>query len=257
MDYAIDELDDGAVFRLTRPQKMNAGTRAIWAGLTETVDRLEARGARLLVITGEGDRAFCAGTDLAEAQGMELADNAAKNDRVRALFLRMSRSPLISVAALNGLAYGGGLELAMACGFRLALPHVRLSLPEVKLGVLPSYGGTQFLPTLVGSARALDLMLTGRAIDAAEAHAWGLVNAVADPTRPIVDQAVEYGRSITQFSPVAIAGIRKAVAAAGSVVNEEGLTLEGREANRAAGSEDAREGIAAFLEKRPAVFKGR
>ncbi|MDP3658631.1 enoyl-CoA hydratase/isomerase family protein [Phenylobacterium sp.] len=257
MDYRIDELADGAVFTLTRPQKLNAGTLEIWNGLEACMNALEARGARLLILTGEGDKAFCAGTDLAESAAMTRDASFAKGDRVRALLVRLSRSKLISVAAINGLAYGGGLEIAMACTFRIAAPHVRLSLPEVKLGVLPAYGGTQFLPALVGRARALDLMLSGRPIGAEEGLAWGLVNKIADAATPLVDQALDYARTITQFSPVAIDGIRHCVEASGSTVEEAGLKLESQEVRRVGVSDDAREGVAAFLEKRKAVFSGR
>ncbi|MGE0151369.1 MAG: enoyl-CoA hydratase/isomerase family protein [Reyranellaceae bacterium] len=257
MDFQIEKLEEGAVFRLTRPAKLNAITKAILTGLSDCIDALERERARFLVVTGEGERAFCAGTDLGESAGLSEPDRVAKNDGARALFVRLSQSPLLSVAAVNGLAYGGGLELAMACTLRLAAPHAKFSLPEVKLGVLPAYGGTQFLPALVGKARALEMMLTGEPVDAREALVMGLVNRIAAADTPLLDQAVAYARSVTRFSPVAIAGIRRAVDAAGDSVTQEGLLAEQREMAIALASEDAKEGVAAFLEKRAAKFKGR
>lgn len=257
MDYVVERLHDGAIFRLTRPAKLNSITKSILDGLMQCLDALEAANARFVVVTGEGDRAFCAGTDLGESAGLTPEDRVAKNDRARALMVRLSRSSLFSVAAINGLAYGGGLELAMGCTVRLAVPHAKFALPEVKLGVLPAYGGTQFLPALIGQARALDMMLTGEPVDAQQALGMGLINRIADADRPLVEQALDYARSVAKFSPVAVAGIRRAVAAAGSTVTAEGLEAERHEMGIALASEDAKEGVAAFLEKRPAKFKGR
>lgn len=257
MDFTIEKLDGGAVFRLTRPAKLNAITKAILKGLAGCIDELERNKARFLVITAEGERAFCAGTDLGESAGLSEQDRTAKNDGARALFVRLSKSPLLSVAAINGLAYGGGLELAMACTFRISAAHAKFSLPEVKLGVLPAYGGTQFLPAIVGKARALDMMLTGEPVDAQQALAMGLITRIASSEAPLLEQAIAYARSITRFSPIAIAGIRRAIEAAGESVTEEGLRAEQREMAIALASEDAKEGVAAFLEKRPAKFKGK
>ncbi len=254
-DFRIDPLPDGAVFRLTRPAKLNAITRPILLGLAACLDDLEARGMRLLVITGEGDRAFCAGTDLAETQEMSAAARLDKSAMARDLFARLSRSSLISVAAVNGLAFGGGLELAMACTFRVAAPHVSVSLPEIKLGLLPAYGGTQFLAALVGSARALDLMLTGRRVGAEEALTMGLLSRVVAPEEDVLARALALGREVTQFSGQAIDGIRRCVAGAGAQVTDAGLAAEDRVVREVFVTENAREGVAAFLEKRAPVFR--
>jgi enoyl-CoA hydratase len=254
-DFRIDPLPDGAVFRLTRPAKLNAITRPILLGLAACLDDLEARGMRLLVVTGEGERAFCAGTDLAETQEMSAAARLDKSAMARDLFARLSRSSLISVAAVNGLAFGGGLELAMACTFRVAAPHASVSLPEIKLGLLPAYGGTQFLAALVGSARALDLMLTGRRLDAEEALAMGLLSRVVAPEEDVLARALALGREVTQFSGQAIDGIRRCVAAAGAQVTDAGLAAEDRVVRDVFVTENAREGVAAFLEKRAPVFR--
>jgi enoyl-CoA hydratase len=136
------------VFRIERPAKLNALTRPVLDGLAGCIDSLESQRLPLLVITGRDDRAFCAGTDLSELQGLTAEQRSAKTSMARALLVRLSRSRLITVAAMNGLAYGGGLELAMACLLRIAAQHVKMSLSEIKLGLLPAYAGTQFAEKL-------------------------------------------------------------------------------------------------------------
>src|SRR5664279_2975309 len=202
---------------------MNALTKAVWTGLTDLMADLEQRKAKYLVITGEGGRAFSAGTDLNEAQLFDAEQRDQKNDYVRALLFRLSQSELITVAALNGLAFGGGLELAMACSARLAVSTARLSMPEVKLGVLPTYGGTQFLVALTGAARARELMLSGRAISAQEGLMFGLITQIAVDDSRLIEEAIAYATSLSNLSPVAIAAIRRCVAAAGPDVTEQGL----------------------------------
>jgi enoyl-CoA hydratase len=254
--FGVLDIDEGAVFTIERPSKLNALTKPVLEGLSACIDTLEARGARLLVVTGRGDRAFCAGTDLAELQGMSGEARMAKTAMARDLLVRLSRSRLVSVAAINGLAYGGGLELAMACTLRIAAPHVTVSLPEIKLGLLPAYAGTQFLPALVGQARALEMMLTGRPVPAVEALSIGLVHRIAGTDAPLLDQALAFGREVVRHSPRAIDAIRACVDAAGPVVTDAGLGIED-EVRATFDGPDAREGVAAFLEKRPARFGGR
>ena len=249
-DYTVEPIAEGAIFTIERPAKLNALTKPVLLGLAATLDALEAGGARLLVVTGRGDRAFCAGTDLGELQGLDMAARMAKTSMARELLVRLSRSPLVSVAAVNGLAYGGGLELAMACTLRIAAPHVKVSLPEVKLGLLPAYAGTQFLPALVGPGRALEMMLTGRAVAIDEALAMGLLNRVATPDGPLLEQALAFGREVTRHAPSAIAAIRACVAQAGSTVTDAGLAVEDAQVRANFDHPDAREGVAAFLEKR-------
>ncbi|MCL4743992.1 MAG: enoyl-CoA hydratase/isomerase family protein, partial [Burkholderiaceae bacterium] len=176
--FRVEPIEHGAIFRLARPDKLNALTRPMLDGLASCLGALEAGGARLVVIAAEGERAFCAGTDLAEMREMPEAARLDKSATARALFARISRSRVLSIAAINGLAFGGGLEIAMACTLRVAAAHASFSLPEIRLGLLPAYGGTQFLPALVGASRALDLMLTGRVLGAQDALGIGLVDRV-------------------------------------------------------------------------------
>lgn len=255
-DFAIEPIPEGAIFRIERAPTLNALTRQALDGLAECLDELEARSARLLIVTGAGERSFCAGTDLSEHRSMSASAQIAKSAAARRLFVRLSRSSLISVAAINGLAFGGGLELAMACTLRQAAPHARFSLPEIKLGLLPAYAGTQFLPALVGQARALEIMMTGRVLDAAEALSIGLIHRIADREQgvPLLEQALAFGREVVCWPPEAIAWIRRCVDAAGHSVSEHGLAVEDAAVRAVFDSADAVEGVAAFLEKRPPRF---
>jgi enoyl-CoA hydratase len=256
-DFDVRWPDGGAVFTITRPRKMNAITKAVLEGLSACLDELEAGRGRFLVIAGEGDRAFSAGTDLAEAAGMDEAPLKAKTEYAQALLFRLSRSPVLSVAAMNGSAYGGGLEFAMACTFRVAAPHIVMSMPEIKLGLLPSYGGTQFLPAIVGKAHALDLMLTGRTISAREALVIGLVNRIAETPASVAEEALALAQSTAAFSQPALTAIRRCVEAAGDTVTEDGLAVERAEVNANKTTHDSKEGPRAFLEKRPPRWEHR
>jgi len=255
--FTLEWEGECARLRITRPEKRNTITRAILDGLEECCDGLDAGRGRALLVTGEGDRAFCAGTDLAESAELGLEASQDKSDRARDLLFRIHRSPWTSIAALNGLAYGGGLELALACTFRVAAPGVRLALPEIKLGVLPAYGGTQFLPAVVGRARALDLMLTGRAVEAEQALGMGLVDRIAPDAASLDAEAGALADDVLRHSQFAIDCIRRCVDAAGSTVNEDGLAVEAEAFREAMASDDAKEGVAAFLQKRKPRFTHR
>ena len=256
--FQIDDRADCIVFKITRPRRLNAITTEVLNGLESCIDSLEKQTAnRGLVIIGEGERAFCAGTDLFERDRFSDEQIRAKSDRARDLIVRLHQAPFVSIAALNGLAYGGGLELALGCVFRIAAPHAECALPEVKLGLIPAYAGTQLLPALVGPSRALDMMLTGRPVPADEALQMGLINRIASDAEPLLDQAIAYLGSISQYSKVAINGIRQCAAVAGSQLTEEGLSVERDCVIRVGLSDDAAEGVAAFREKRSAVFKHR
>jgi enoyl-CoA hydratase len=256
-DYTLEWRGECAWFRLTRDAKRNAITGAILAGLESCCDELDAGRGRALIVTGEGDRAFCAGTDLSESASLAPEASRAKGDRARDLLVRIYRSAWTSIAVLNGLAYGGGLELALACTFRVAAPGVKLSLPEIKLGVLPSYGGTQLLPAVVGRARALDLMLTGRAIEAEEALAMGLVDRIAADAESLPGEADALAEAILRHSQFVIDRVRRCVEASGAEVTDEGLAVERQAVLESLDSEDAKEGVIAFLQKREPSFKHR
>lgn len=255
--YRITWEGDGAIFILTRPEKLNSLTATMLNGLGGCLDELERRGGRQLIITGEGERAFCAGADLGAASRARSDAFVPERGFERRLFHRLYESRITSVAAINGLAYGGGLEMAMACTLRIASRHAKFALPEIKVGVIPSYGGTQFLPALVGPARALDLMLTGRSLEAPEALAIGLISRIAEPGVPLIDQARELAGLVTRHSQVAIDAIRHCVCAAGPRVTVEGMAAEQAQFDVVMRSDDAVEGVRAFVEKRPPRFTHR
>jgi len=257
VDFKIERLGSGAIFTITRPQRLNALTKGVWNGLESCVDDLEKASARYLVITAEGDRAFSAGTDLKDNDGLSWDERPAKNDRVRNLLLRLSKSSLFTVAAVNGLAYGGGLELALACTVRASVASARFSMPEIKLAVIPSYGGTQFLPNVVGRARAAELMLTARVLSANEALDWGLVSHIAATREELLTQAIALGSEVASFSPVAYRSIVRCLEGSGSPPEQASMDLEGAEVRTVLSSDDAKEGVEAFVEKRKAIFKGR
>ncbi|HMN83366.1 MAG TPA: enoyl-CoA hydratase/isomerase family protein [Burkholderiaceae bacterium] len=252
--YELDRSSGIAVFRITRPRRLNAITMPVLAGLEHCVDELEAAGGRGLIVTAEGERAFCAGTDLAEMQSMPDQAMLAKSRRARELFFRIQQARFVSVAAINGLALGGGLELALACTFRVAAAHATFGLPEIKLGVLPAYGGTQFLPPVVGPALALDLMLTGRTLDAQQALAAGLISRIAADAQAAFDEARALLTQVNGYSNLAVDEIRRCVQAAAAGVTAAGLAVEDEAVRRCMTSADAKEGVSAFLQKRPARF---
>lgn len=196
-DAILSRSGDVAVLTLSRPDQLNAITNAMIALIEQALDEVEGDDSIGLVITGEG-RAFCAGSDLKEQPGNFLE----RVRRMHRLVLRMVRFPKPIVAAMNGLAYGGGLEIAMGCTFRVAAPGAKLSLPEVKLGVMPAYGGTQMLPRLVGAARALEMLVMGEPVLAEKALEHGLVTAISEnpleAAIAMVRQASRYGMKAQQ-----------------------------------------------------------
>lgn len=234
-------IEDGiAVLRLDRPRSLNSINTAMSHAFDHVLDRCEQDPAvRALVITGTG-RAFCVGTDLKEgAVGDPL-------DRVRhmhALVQRMIEWPKISVAAINGLALGGGLEIAMACTLRVAVPEARFGLPEVTHSLMPAYGGTQLLPRLVGLGRALEIALTGEMIDAARAREIGLVNVVADDCRAA---AVALAQRCSAGGPIAQREIRRAMWDGFNLPLGEALKVEARSVEQISQSAEAKAGVALF-----------
>lgn len=244
----MTEFEDGAVFTLDRASKLNSITGRMLRDLETCLDTLLAREARLLVIVGRGDRAFSAGTDVQELQRLTHQEQVEKCSRARNLFVRLSKSPIVSVAAINGLAFGGGLELAMSCTLRIASRSATFSLPEIKLGLLPAYGGTQMLPAIIGHARALEMMLTGKVITAEEALSIGLVHSVVDEGYPIEEAAVRLGKDVVRHSVGAVRAIQECVnAASGGDLSPSGLRTEEDHVRKVFASAEARNGIDRFL----------
>lgn len=244
-----------AIIRLNRPDKLNALSAEMFQELHEQLDHLEREiNLRALIITGEGDRAFCAGTDIGElGKGANATEISARGQR---LCDRIENFPVPVVAAINGIAAGGGLELALSCHLRMASTTATFSLPETKLGLIPGYGGTQRLTRELGVGRALEIMLTGRIVTSEEAFGFGLVNRVV-PATELLSAASAFAEEFTQLSPLSIRACLKAVTHGLELSLEEGLRLETELFASLFETEDAKEGTSAFLAKRKPHFKGR
>jgi enoyl-CoA hydratase len=249
---------DGLVLvTIRRPEKLNALNRAVISELGEAF-RIAADdpSVKALILTGAGDKAFVAGADIAEIARTNAIEAEQTSRRGQIIFRALETLRKPSVAAINGFALGGGLELAMCCTIRIASPNAKLGQPEVKLGVVPGYGATQRLPRLVGRGRALELLLSGEPIDAAEAHRIGLVNAVA-PQQELIETAKQWARKVIANGPLAVALTMESVDTGLDGGLDAGLRFESMAFGLTAASDDRREGTAAFLEKRKAVFTGR
>ena len=253
MTAVIEITRDGAValIRLNRPKQLNALNSAMAREMVAAVQALDADPAiGCLVITG-AERAFAAGADISEMAGMSAQNMAAQDFFAEWQDFAMSRKP--KIAAVNGYALGGGCEVMMMCDFAIAGTSAKFGQPEVKLGVIAGIGGTQRMTRLIGRARAMDMHLTGRMMDAAEALQAGLVaRVVADDQ--VLAQAMDAARIIAGHSRPAVRLIREAIGRADETSLAEGLLFERRVFHSLFGSPDQQEGMAAFLEKRPAVF---
>lgn len=255
--YLLFEVADRiATITVNRPDKLNALNDATIAELGRVIDEANARedvGAVLL--TGAG-RSFVAGADISELESQSPLEALKRARAGQAIFRRFETSPKPTVAAINGFALGGGCELAMSCHIRIASEKANLGQPEVKLGIVPGYGGTQRLPRLVGRGPALRLLLTGEMIDAAEAWRLGLVDQVVAPDA-LMDTTRALLQSMLANAPLALAGCIEALNRGLDVDLEEGCTIESDFFGLLSATSDMREGMKAFLEKRAPVFTGR
>ena len=252
MSVELTTREDCAVLTLNRPQALNALSVAILGQIGEAFDTVAKSKARALIITGAGNKAFCAGADIKEFRHQAMMACKARTELGQATFAKLDTLPIASIAVINGYAFGGGLELALACTFRLALPNARVGQPEIKLGTIPGYGGTQRLPRLIGEARALELILTGRTVDAAEAERIGLVNRIIEGDA--VDAGLAFAREFTCYSLPVLAFARGAVQRALDLPIQAGLKVEADLSTLSFQTKDADEGAAAFAEKRKARF---
>jgi enoyl-CoA hydratase len=252
----IQVADRVATVTVNRPDKLNALDDVVIAELGRAADELRERNdVAGILVTGAGAKAFVAGADIGELSRQGPFDAKARALRGQATFRKFETSPKPVVAAVNGFALGGGCELAMACHLRVASAKAKFGQPEVNLGITPGYGGTQRLPRLVGKGRALDIILTGRMVDAEEALRIGLVNRVVPP-ETVLTEAEALLRVILAKGPLAVALVLEAVDRGSEMSLDDGLQLEANHFGLAAASADMREGMAAFLEKRDAHFRG-
>jgi len=245
-----------ATITINRPNKLNALNKETIKELHEAFKVLnKAKDVKAIIITGAGEKAFVAGADISEFADFSVKEGgklAAKGQKILFDFVEKLNTPVI--AAVNGFALGGGLELAMSCHFRVASENARMGLPEVSLGVIPGYGGTQRLPQLVGKGVAMEMIMTAGMIDANRAHETGLVNHVVDQ-KELLDFCKKLGHKISKNSPIAIGYAIKAVNA-GFKHDRNGYATEIKAFGDCFGTADFEEGTTAFLEKRKAEFPG-
>ena len=258
LENIILEHDKGiATLYINRPEKLNALNKATIQELHETLKMVDENPeVRVIIITGNGEKAFVAGADIAEFahfSAEEGAQLAAQGQQLLFDFIENMKTPVI--AAVNGFALGGGLELAMACHFRIASENAKMGLPETSLGVIPGYGGTQRLAQLVGKGRAMEMILTAGMIDADTAKIYGLVNHVV-PQEDLLSAYMTIATRIMKNSPVAISKAIEAVNA-NYVSGVNGFDVEIKNFGDCFATDDFKEGTTAFLEKRKAEFKGK
>jgi enoyl-CoA hydratase len=246
-----------AIITINRPDKLNALNRDTVAELENAFEQVAARDEiRAAILTGAGEKAFVAGADIRELAALTPAEAQRTSQRGQRLLRRIELMRKPVVAAVNGFALGGGLELAMACTIRIAAPEAKLGQPEVKLGIIPGYGGTQRLPRLVGRGRALELLISGDTIDVGEAFRIGLVNYVV-PAAELLPFCRQWLHKVLANAPVAIALTMEAVDIGQNSGLDEGLRFEAAAFALSAATEDRGEGTRAFIEKRRAEFSGR
>ena len=252
----FDKDDTVAIVRLNRPQKLNSLTREMILELSDLFRDFATDSAlRAVVLTGAGEKAFCVGTDISELVNGDEAEALNISKRGQTLCDLIERCPLPVIAAINGLAVGGGCELALACHIRLATANARFSLPETKLGIIPGYGGTQRMPREIGMSRALEIMLGGREVSATDAERLGLVNRVVD-VASLLTEAKSIAQDISGLAPLAIRACLESVRVGLELPLDEGLAVEARLFAGLFETADMREGTRAFLEKRKPVFRG-
>jgi enoyl-CoA hydratase len=272
-----DLSDNILTVTINRPDKLNALNRTVIGELGEVVEEIYSnKEIRSAILTGAGPKAFVAGADITEFQGLSLEEGQALSKKGSDIFFRIASSPKPIVAAINGFALGGGCELAMSCHFRLCTPNAKFGQPEVNLGLIPGYGGTQRLTHLVGKGRAIEIMLTGRMVEATEAHTMGLVNYIITEQDELLTETRKLLSIINGKAPLAIARIIECanLSVGDGIANSDtwepdpfggdeepaapanGFLREQQAFGECFATEDMKEGTAAFLEKRKPRFRG-
>ena len=246
-----------AIWTIDRQDRMNALSRATVRELGRLArEAASDRDVRAVILTGAGDRAFSAGADLKERQSMSEEEVRDFLSLYRESFFAIDALPKPVIAAINGVAFGGGLELALACDLRVARDGAAMGLTETSLGIIPGAGGTQRLTRLLGPAKTKELVLLARRIDASEALTLGIVSRVAEPGQSALDCAVALAEPLVNGAPIALAAALEAIDAATELPLDAGLSVERRAYERTLGSKDRLEALAAFKEKRAPKFTG-
>ncbi len=256
MEWIVEDRGTVEVWTIDGEARRNTLSRAMVAELADNLRRARSKKAlSCVVVTGAGDRAFCAGADLKERASMSEQDVRVFLQLLRQAFRAIETAPAVFLAAVNGAALGGGLELALACDLRIAADGAEMGLPEVSLGIIPGGGGTQRLPRAVGVARAKDLVLTGRRVSAAEALSMGLVSRTC-PGHRLAEEALAMAERVAANAPVSLRQAKRAIDAGLHLPIEEGLDVEHRMYQDCLGTHDRLEALRAFAEKRKPRFTG-
>ncbi|WP_251554209.1 enoyl-CoA hydratase/isomerase family protein [Neobacillus muris] len=257
MDCLLEMKGQVALVTINRPP-MNTLSRSTLSELAAIFNELEKDDSiRSILLTGAGDRVFSAGADISEFGDMSDQEQSRANiQHVHDFFLRLEQFPKPIIACVNGKALGGGNELQMACHLAIASEEAEFGLPEVRLGIIPGYGGTQRLPRLIGRRRAVELMLSGERISAQKALGYGMINRVV-PHEDLMDEAIEWAARLAEGPPLAMKGILDSVNRGSDLPITEGTSIELEHIMAVRGSEDAIEGVTAFFTKRKAEFKGK
>jgi enoyl-CoA hydratase len=254
---AEDQPHGVVLVTLDRPEVANAFDTRAALGLCELFERLQAeQRIRCVVLTGAGERAFCAGADLKERSSLSDEQWRSQHEVFERMFRAVRDCPVPVVAAVNGAAYAGGLEIVLQCDFAYASTAARFALTEVSLGIMPGGGGTQTLPRVVGERRAKELILSARAFSAEEALTWGVVNKLCEPGK-VVMEALDVAARMAALAPLAVRQAKRAIREGLHRDLASAMQLEIEAYNRLVGTEDRREGMRAFNEKRTPAFKGR
>ncbi len=259
MNYTtlLTQLEDGILtVTINRPDKLNALNKDVFTDLDNLMnDVYSSNSIQSVIITGAGTKAFVAGADITEFGGLSKDEAKQLAKRGQDIFTRIENSPKPIIACVNGFALGGGCELAMACHFRIASENAKFGQPEVNLGLIPGYGGTQRLVQLIGKGRAIELLISGNMIDASNALQYGLVNSVV-PQEELITKAQSLLQVINSKAPLAVAACIKAANAVWDET-QNGYAVEIDEFGNCFDTQDMKEGTTAFLEKRKAIFTGK
>lgn len=260
MDYStiiFSRKDNYVIITLNRPDKLNALNTQMFNELDDAFRRIELDDSvRGLILTGSGEKAFAAGADIKELHESNNRSGKLFSEHGSKVMARLAQLRIPTIAAINGFALGGGCELTLACQMRFASENAKMGQPEVNLGIIPGYGGTQRLPQIVGKAKAMELILSANIIDANEAYRIGLVNAVY-PASELLNKTEEFMTLILTKGVLAVSAAIECINAAFELAPIEGLEFESRKFGDTCGTDDFKEGTAAFLEKRKANFTGK
>jgi enoyl-CoA hydratase len=252
----FEQKNNYAIITLNRPDKLNALNKQMFDDLDDVITKVQlSPEIKALILTGSGEKAFAAGADIKELNACDKYSGKLFSEYGSVVMQRLSELKIPVIAAVNGFALGGGCELTLACHIRFASENAKFGQPEVNLGIIPGYGGTQRLPRIVGFAKAMEMIITGNPIDAQEAYRIGLVNAVF-PLNELLAKTEEFVQSFLAKGTIAVSAAVDCILASQNLSIMEGLSYESKLFGEVCGTNDFKEGTNAFLEKRKANFKG-